>query len=181
MNHVAFVHSLSDLLRDYYRSGDYAAIILPLVVIRRLNDFDFKAASLLPPVEAARQLTAYLTTCPNRDILNLMNFESHLGRLVSHGNLLPLLLEKFAQITLGDHEARLLYEEIIRRFLKAENGEQYPNQWRFIPLAVHSPRAADGANCSSPTPLPMEGFEVSFGIRGIPYGDVPDITEPDEG
>lgn len=123
MNHVAFVHSLSDLLRDYYRSGDYAAIILPLVVIRRLNDFDFKAASLLPPVEAARQLTAYLTTCPNRDILNLMDFESHLGRLVSHGNLLPLLLEKFAQITLSDHEARLLYEEIIRHFLKAENGE----------------------------------------------------------
>jgi hypothetical protein len=54
MNHIAFVQSVSDLLRDYYRYSDYPAVILPLAVIRRLNDFDFEAASRLLPTEAAR-------------------------------------------------------------------------------------------------------------------------------
>lgn len=123
MNHIAFVQSVSDLLRDYYRYSDYPAVILPLAVIRRLNDFDFEAASRLLPTEAARQLAAYLAICPDREGLNLMDFESQLARLTRTGKLLPLLLAKFGQITLNDNDFRLLYEEITRRFLRTENGE----------------------------------------------------------
>lgn len=36
-NHAAFIWSVADLLRGTYKQSDYGKVILPLVVIRRLD------------------------------------------------------------------------------------------------------------------------------------------------
>lgn len=123
MNQVAFTHALSDLLRDYYRRSDYAEVILPLLAIRRLNGFDFEAASRLSPAEAAQRLEHYIAGCPDRPVLDLLNFGPHLRRLAGCGSLLPLLLEKFSRVAVGDTEASLIFEEVIRQFMTPERGE----------------------------------------------------------
>lgn len=36
-NHAAFIWSVADLLRGDYKQSDYGKVILPLVVVRRLD------------------------------------------------------------------------------------------------------------------------------------------------
>lgn len=127
LNPTAFVHTLSDLLRSYYRPSDYPSVILPLLIIRRLNQFDFEAARRLQPKKAAERLSAYLAQSrDDQEILALMDFEAQISRLVHHqGALLPLLLAHFAKICPDDNEGRLICEEVSRQFVQIEGGAYF--------------------------------------------------------
>ena len=54
-NHAAFIWSVADLLRGDYTQSEYAKVILPLVVLRRLD-------CVLEPTEAKRERKQALIT-----------------------------------------------------------------------------------------------------------------------
>jgi len=39
-NHAAFIWSVADLLRGNYKQSEYGRVILPLTVLRRLDEFE---------------------------------------------------------------------------------------------------------------------------------------------
>lgn len=125
VNHTTFVHTLSDLLRNIYRPGDYAEIILPLLVLKQLNGFDFTAAAKLTSAEADAMLNNYLISRSpvDQEIINLLGFKDQIMRLSGENNVLPLLLEKFGQLDNGS--VRLIFEETIRQFMSPERGEYF--------------------------------------------------------
>lgn len=115
---VGFIWSVADLLRGDYKPTEYGRVILPFLVLRRLDqvlagtsaaalentsELDFDGL-LAEPDRAATNLLAYVRgfSTDVRDILDRLGFEAQVARL-DDANLLTLVLEKFAALDLDPY------------------------------------------------------------------------------
>src|SRR5271154_5433312 len=91
---VAFIWGLADLLRGDYKDAEYAKVILPFTVLRRLDcalgahSLDQLKDGLVDRVDPAA-----------KDVMDCFELREQLPRLRQAG-LLNLLIERFSQIDL---------------------------------------------------------------------------------
>src|SRR6266536_871722 len=143
-NHAGFIWSVADLLRGDYRQSEYGRVILPLVVLRRLDcvleptkdkvlrtfeRFAPRVENVGPLLEQASGERFYNTSLLN---LKKVDFRTQIERL-DRANLLYLVLSRFCDLDLHPEavtnlEMGYLYEELIRRFSELSNetaGEHF--------------------------------------------------------
>ncbi len=112
---VAFIWGLADLLRGDYKNAEYAKVILPFTVLRRL-DCALSAGSLARLKEGLVDGFDPAAT----DVMECFELRDQIPRLRLNG-LLSLLIERFSQVDLHpaavpNHEMGSIFEELIRRF-----------------------------------------------------------------
>jgi|SRR5579862_706501 len=123
---VAFIWSLADLLRGDYKDAEYAKVILPFTVLRRL-DCALGGGSLGKLKEGRDDFDASAS-----DVVECFELRDQIPRLHQAGLLNPLI-ERFSQIDLhpgavSNHEMGSIFEELIRRFSEqsgASAGEHF--------------------------------------------------------
>ncbi len=146
---VAFIWSLADLLRGDYKDAEYAKVILPFTVLRRL-DCALGAGSL------ARLKNGLVDGFDPvaQDVMECFELRDQIPRLRLNG-LLKLLIERFTQVdlhpaTVPNHEMGSIFEELIRRFSEqsgASAGEHFtPREVirLMADLLFHDEAAGDG-------------------------------------
>ncbi|MBI2680742.1 MAG: SAM-dependent DNA methyltransferase [Candidatus Solibacter usitatus] len=124
---VAFIWGLADLLRGDYKDAEYAKVILPFTVLRRL-DCALDAQSLDKLKEAL--LDGFHPAA--QDVMDCFDLRDQIPRLRLNG-LLSLLIERFSQVdlhpaTVSNHEMGSIFEELIRRFSEqsgSSGGEHF--------------------------------------------------------
>ena len=112
---VAFIWSLADLLRGDYKDAEYAKVILPFTVLRRL-DCALGASSLAGLKEG--RVDGFDTAA--QEVMDCFELRDQIPRLRLNG-LLSLLIERFSQVDLHpaivpNHEMGSIFESLIRRF-----------------------------------------------------------------
>ncbi|MFP5389453.1 MAG: N-6 DNA methylase [Thermoleophilia bacterium] len=143
----ALVWSLAELLRGDYKQAEYGRVILPLVVLRRLDQertasgtrasagisfADLGAGE--PPEELAARLRAHIAaSSPTlREAMERFEFDRQIDRLVRAG-LLASVVGRVTAVDLSPKrlnslEMGYLFEELIRRFAEQSNetaGEHF--------------------------------------------------------
>ena len=124
---VAFIWVLADLLRGDYKDAEYAKIILPFTVLRRL-DCALGARSL----DQLKDGVVDGFDSAAKDVMECFELREQIPRL-RESRLLGLLIERFSQVDLHpaivpNHEMGSIFEELIRRFSEqsgASGGEHF--------------------------------------------------------
>ncbi len=120
---VSFIWGLADLLRGDYRQSEYANVILPFTVLRRLSGQpNASGIGFTDLARTADRVPRYLAGfSPDvRHIFECFRFTEQVSRLRRAG-LLSLLIERLCEIDLqpesvSNHEMGYIFEELIRKF-----------------------------------------------------------------
>ena len=126
---VSFIWGLADLLRGDYRQSEYANVILPFTVLRRLSGQpNASGIGFTDLARTADRVPRYLAGfSPDvRHIFECFRFTEQVSRLRRAG-LLSLLIERLCEIDLqpesvSNHEMGYIFEELIRKFSE-QSGE----------------------------------------------------------
>jgi type I restriction enzyme M protein len=126
---VAFLWSIADLLRGDYKPSDYAKVILPFTVLRRLDGVPNSSGLELGKLGGnAAQLARYIKGFPAdlRDIFQCFRFGQEIVRLRDAG-LLEHLVRRFSEVDLSprsvsNQEMGHIFEELLRKFSE-QSGE----------------------------------------------------------
>ena len=102
---VSFIWSVADLLRGDYKQSEYGRVILPFLVLRRLDQV--LAPSREAVLAAAANLMGYIHGFSKnvRDIMEKFRFDEQVTRL-DNANLLFGVLRKFVALDLDPHARR---------------------------------------------------------------------------
>lgn len=146
-NSASLIWSLAELLRGDYKQAEYGRVILPLVVLRRLDQERaateeehpagmpfLQVAEGATPAEVASRLRAHIAAGPEtlREVVERFDFDRQIDRLAK-ADLLGIVVERIAAVDLGPDrvsnlEMGYLFEELIRRFAEQSNetaGEHF--------------------------------------------------------
>ncbi|WP_280312171.1 class I SAM-dependent DNA methyltransferase [Nocardia abscessus] len=150
------VWSIADLLRSDFRPSEYASIILPLTVLRRLESIRSGQGATLAELAAGPSVTVtalydYLDTFPPDLRIPLEDF----GFLASvhrfdDGSVLHQVVSRFAEIDLRrdavpDAEMGCVFEELVRRYIElaADTSAEHSTPVDVADLAVQLLLAPD--------------------------------------
>lgn len=145
-NTAGLIWSLAELLRGDYKQAEYGRVILPLVVLRRLDqevvaggqgNGSMPFSQVLDGAtleEVAARLRDHISGGRDtlREVVDRFEFDRQIDRLVEAG-LLGIVIERIAAIDLSPQrvsnlEMGYLFEELIRRFAEQSNetaGEHF--------------------------------------------------------
>jgi type I restriction enzyme M protein len=130
------LHTLSDILRGDYKRGEMGKVILPFIVLRRLECCGIvKNYSLKECLKDPRNdLLAYIRgiSLDIVDIFEQFEFDREIEKL-NKLNILPLMIDKMASIDLSEAivnnaDMGSIFEELIRQFAEDSHetsGEHY--------------------------------------------------------
>ena len=120
-----FIWSLSDVLRGDFRESEYMLVILPWLLLRRLECLEPSVYGLTALAQAEGDLRqnvlALMQPVRQRlgEAMDIFDVEKTIERL-HKAKLLSGMIQKFARLDLGDHVSSAqmgnLFEELLRRY-----------------------------------------------------------------